>query len=195
MYFGLLGAPAHGYLALAAVVGLESMGVPVPGETALVTAGVLAHQGELELVPVIAIAATAAVVGDNLGYLLGAKGGRRLLEHRGPLAQWRRRFVARGERFFARHGARAVFLARFVVGARVAAAWLAGVNRMPWRRFLVWNALGGVSWAVAAGMAGYLLGAVASRLLTSFGIGVLILVALTAALAYGWHRVSTHRPR
>lgn len=194
MSFLLLGTPAHlGYLALAAAVGLESMGLPLPGETALVTAGVLAHQGHLEIVPVIAIAAIAAVAGDNLGYLLGAKGGRKLLERRGPLAQWRRRLISRGEAFFARHGPKAVFLARFAFGVRVTAAWLAGVNRMPWPRFLVWNALGGVAWAAVAGMAGYLLGAAASQLVTSLGIAALIAIALAAALVYGWQRYRRRR--
>jgi membrane protein DedA with SNARE-associated domain len=170
-----------GYLALAGFVGAESMGAPLPGETALVTAGVLAHQGQLQIALVIPVAAGAAIVGDNIGYLLGAKWGRPLLEHDGPWVRWRRRFLAEGERFFARHGPKAVFLARFVAGARVTAAWLAGADRMPWRTFFLWNALGGICWALAAGLIGYLLGAAGQRIAASAGLAALFLFLLVGA--------------
>ena len=105
-----LAVPSHlGYVALAGLVGLESMGVPVPGETALLAAGILAQQGHLKIEFVIAVAAGAAVAGDNLGYLLGRKEGRSLLLGAGPLERQRRAFVGRGERFFGRHGAQRSF--------------------------------------------------------------------------------------
>lgn len=115
-----------GLPALAALVGAESMGLPVPGETALIAAAVLAHQGHLAIGSVIAVVACAAIVGDNIGYLIGRRGGRWLLERPGPLLARRRRLLERGDRFFERHGPKAVFLARFVAGARVTAAWMAG---------------------------------------------------------------------
>jgi membrane protein DedA with SNARE-associated domain len=166
------------------------MGLPLPGEAALVAAGVLAHQGQLSIGVVIALGAGAAIAGDNLGYLLGAKGGRRLLERAGRFARWRRRFLAEGERFFARHGSKAVFLARFVAGARVTAAWLAGANRMPWRRFLIWNTLGGACWATLAALVGFVSGAVGERIAGAVGAaGVgLALTAATVAVAIAARR-------
>lgn len=171
------------YLALAGLVAAESMGVPVPGETALLAAAVLAHQGHLALPVVIAVVAVAAIVGDNVGFLLGRRGGRWLLERPGPLRAHREHLLERGERFFARHGSKAVFLARFVTGVRVTAAWMAGVNRMPWMTFLAWNALGGISWAIAVGVLGYLLGATAERFVRSTGVVGLAVVAAAVAIA------------
>lgn len=181
--------PIHvGYLALAVLVGAESMGVPLPGESALLAAGLLAHQGGLNIAAVIAVAAAAAVVGDNVGYLLGRRLGPVLFTRPGPLLEHRRRLLRRGELFFARHGPTAVFLARFFAGARVTAAWLAGANRMRWRTFLLWNALGGVAWAITFGLLGFLLGAGAERLVKAIGVyGFLVtlaLVALAAALLW-----------
>jgi undecaprenyl-diphosphatase len=129
MPIALLALPRHlGYLALAALIGGESLGLPLPGESALVAAAELAHQGRLQLGAVLATAAAAAILGDNLGYLLGRRGGRRLLDGRGPLRERRRRLLQRGERFFARHGAKAVFLGRWIAGLRASAAWLAGTR-------------------------------------------------------------------
>src|SRR5438270_4239030 len=119
-----------GYL-LPAIIGLESMGIPSPGETALVAAAVLASQGKLQIWLVIVIGVCSAIIGDNVGYLLGRKFGRELLEAPGP---WRRRrliVISAGDKFFARHGGKAVLLGRWVALVRVAAAWLAGVNKMP----------------------------------------------------------------
>jgi membrane protein DedA with SNARE-associated domain len=174
-----LAVPSHlGYVALASLVGLESMGVPVPGETALLTAGIVAQQGHLKIEVVIAVAAGAAVAGDNLGYLLGRKGGRSLLLRAGPLERQRRAIVGRGERFFGRHGASAVFLGRWVTGVRVVVAWLAGANRMHWPRFLVWNALGAIAWAVTVGLAAFLLGAAGEKLIASAGAAAVVAVGV-----------------
>lgn len=152
-----------GLPALAALIGAESMGLPVPGETALIAAAVLAHEGHLAIGAVIAVAATTAIVGDNVGYLIGRRGGRRLLDRPGPLLGHRRRLLQRGDEFFERHGPKAAFLARFVAGARVTTAWMAG-NRMRWRTVLAWNAVGGVVWAVTIGLLGFFVGAAAERL-------------------------------
>jgi membrane-associated protein len=168
-----------GYLALAVLVGIESMGVPAPGETALIGASVLAERGHLSITGVIAVAATAAIIGDNAGYAIGRSGGRWLLTRPGRLHRHRARLLARGERFFVRHGGKAVFLARFSAGARVTAAWLAGANHMPWRTFLLWNALGGVTWAVGVGLLGFLLGPAAERIVHEFGwAGLALLIAV-----------------
>jgi membrane-associated protein len=178
-----LGVPRHlGYAALAGLVGLESMGMPVPGETALLAAGILAHQGHLNIELVIAVAAGAAIAGDNLGYLLGRKVGAAILLHPGPLERRRRRLLHRGERFFARHGAGAVFLGRWVTGVRVVVAWLAGANRLPWRTFLLWNALGGVAWAVTVGLAAFLVGVAAEKLISAAGVAAAVAVGIAVAI-------------
>ena len=150
----LFGVPTDlGYVALAALVGLETMGIPLPGEAALITGGVLASEGHLDIELVIVVAAAAAIVGDNVGFWIGRRGGRRLLELPGPLARHRRRVLDRGEEIFRRHGGKTVFFGRWFSVLRIASAWLAGVNRMPWGTFIVFNALGGISWAVSVGWA------------------------------------------
>jgi membrane protein DedA with SNARE-associated domain len=193
----LFSVPKHlGYLALALLVGLESTGVPVPGETALIAAGVLAHDGGMEIGAVIAIAAVAAVIGDNAGYLIGRQGGRRLLEARGPLERHRLSIIEQGEPFFEAHGPKAVFLGRWVAGLRIAAAWLAGITHMRWRTFFFWNLLGGISWAVSVGLAAYLLGPVARKIIEDLGVGAIALVAV-GAVTYGawwWYRRRRRTP-
>src|ERR687887_1236688 len=158
MLAAILTVPATvGYPLLFVLVGAESAGALVPGETSLIIAGALAGRGELSLPLVVAVAATAAILGDNIGYLIGRRGLRRLLDRPGRWSAHRQRLVARGEAFFARHGSAAVFFGRWLPGLRVVASWLAGANRMPWPRFLLWNALGGIPWAATVGPAAYLL--------------------------------------
>ena len=140
-----------GYLAVAVFVGVEASGVPVPGETALIAAAVLASQGKLSIELVIAIAAAAAIVGDNIGYMLGRRYGRRLLERPGRTKVRRQLALARGEQLFARHGPKAVFIGRWIALLRIWAAWLAGIAGMYWPTFLLWNALGGICWALSSG--------------------------------------------
>jgi membrane-associated protein len=190
MITSLIHLPAHlGYLILFALTGAESAGVPVPGETALITGGVLAHHGQFHIGLVIAVAAAGAIVGDNIGYLIGRSGGRRLLERPGPFEKQRRDALRHGEPFFAKHGPKAVFLARWVIGVRLAAAWLAGINRMHWLTFAFWNALGGIAWATTVGLAAYLLGPAAEHVFKTVGIGG-VAVAGAIALAYVvWRRV------
>ncbi len=158
-----------GYL-LPAIIGLESMGVPSPGETALILAAVLASQGKLQIWLVILIGVSSAILGDNLGYLLGRRLGRDVLEAPGPFRKRRVAVIAAGDRFFERHGAKAVFFARWIALVRFAAAWLAGINEMHWRTFFFWNALGGISWGVTYGLVGYFGGTAAGNAISSFGI-------------------------
>jgi undecaprenyl-diphosphatase len=135
-----------GYSALFGIIFAESAGLPVPGETALLAAGVMAGAGHLALPAVIAIAALASILGDNLGYAIGSRGGRRLLLRPGRFAGWRRRALDRAERFFARHGEAAVLFARWVPVARYLTPLTAGAARMPWRRFFAFNVVGAVAW-------------------------------------------------
>jgi membrane protein DedA with SNARE-associated domain len=177
-----------GYPLLAVLVMAESGGVPLPGETALIVGGVLASQGELKIELVIATAAAAAIVGDNIGYYIGRRGGRWLLQRPGPFHRQRLHVLELGEPFFVRHGPKAVFFGRFVLGLRTWASWLAGANHMRWRTFFVWNALGGICWATGVGLVAYFLGSSAGNLVTTFGIYGLVAVLLAAAVAFVWHR-------
>jgi membrane protein DedA with SNARE-associated domain len=158
---------------------MESAGIPLPGETALATAGVLASRGKLDVSAVVVVAAVAAIVGDNVGYWIGRLGGRKLVNR----WRWSERHAARvlpwSERFFARHGAKTIFLGRFVAVLRVTAAWLAGVGRMDWWRFFLWNAAGGICWAALVGLVAYYLGQAAADAIARYGLiggGVLIVV-------------------
>jgi membrane protein DedA with SNARE-associated domain len=172
---GLSVSSKLGYL-LPAIIGLESMGVPSPGETALVLAAVLASQGKLQIWLVIVIGTASAIAGDNLGYLFGRRFGRDVLVARGPMREHRRRAVRAGDRFFKRHGPKAVFLARWIALVRFAAAWLAGINRMRFRQFFFWNALGGITWAITYGLVGYFAGEAGAGVLKQLGIvGAIIL--------------------
>jgi len=176
-----------GYPLLFVLVACESGGLPIPGETALIAASLLASHGTLSIELVIPIAACAAIVGDNIGYQIGRRGGRWLLERPGRLHSSRLRVLERGEPFFARHGPKAVFLGRFVLGLRVWASWLAGITRMRWPSFVLWNALGGVCWATLVGLAAYLLGSSASNAIEAFGLYGLVALALFLAILIAAH--------
>jgi membrane protein DedA with SNARE-associated domain len=158
-----------GYL-LPAIIGLESMGVPSPGETALVLAAVLASQGKLQIWLVILIGVSSAIIGDNLGYWLGRRFGRDVLEAPGLFYERRKRVIVAGDQFFAKHGPKAVFFARWIALVRFAAAWLAGINEMRFLEFFFWNALGGITWGVTYGLVGYYAGSAAADAITTFGI-------------------------
>jgi membrane protein DedA with SNARE-associated domain len=166
---------------LFALVALESFGLPVPGETALIACSVIASQGDLSIVAVIVVAATAAIIGDNLGYLAARKGGRALLNRYRLTRGIAERYLPRGERFFAKHGGKAVFLGRFVAVLRVTAAWCAGLARMNWWSFLGWNAAGGIVWATLVGVLAYFLGEAFAKLIGPIGLlaagGVVLLTA------------------
>jgi membrane protein DedA with SNARE-associated domain len=183
-----------GYPLLLLAVMAESSGVPIPGETALITAAVLASRGKLQIEVVIPLAALGAILGDNIGYQIGRRGGRWLLERPGRFQRQRLAALENGEVFFARHGPKAVFLGRFVLGLRVWASWLAGAMHMRWRSFFFWNALGGVCWATAIGLLAYFLGDAAGSAVSTFGIFGLIAVAIAIVgglLAHRRHRRST----
>jgi len=173
-----------GYPLLFVLVMSEAGGVPIPGETALIAAAVLASQGKLQIEIVILLAAAGAIVGDNIGYLIGRKGGRWLLERPGPFHRQRQEVLRVGEPFFEAHGPKAVFFGRFVLGLRVWASWLAGATHMRWRSFALWNALGGIAWASAVGLVAYLLGHSAGNAIEAFGIYglVAVLIAIVGAL-------------
>jgi len=182
----------YGLLFLFGIVALESAGLWLPGETALIAAGVYASKGHLSITGVIVIAAVAAIIGDNIGYWIGREGGRRLLYRYALLRRFADRFLPAGERFFRRHGGKAVFLARFFGGVRVTGAWLAGITRMNWWRFLGWNAAGGIVWAVAVGLIAFFAGKAAADALARYGIyaaiaGAVAVVLLIAAL-HVWRR-------
>ncbi|MHB8533197.1 MAG: DedA family protein [Solirubrobacteraceae bacterium] len=182
-----------GYPLLFLLVMSESGGVPVPGETGLLTAAILASQHKLKIELVIPLAAAGAIVGDNIGYLIGRKGGRWLLERPGAFHRQRQRVLTVGEPFFERHGSKAVFFGRFLLGLRVWASWLAGATRMHWVKFLLWNALGGITWACVMGLSAYFLGSTASNLIETFGLYGLIALVLAVVGTLVMHRRAKRR--
>jgi membrane protein DedA with SNARE-associated domain len=177
----------YGLGVLFLVVMLESFGVPLPGETALIAAGILAAQGHLSIVAVIVVGAAAAILGDNLGYwIIGRWGGRALFAHWGWLNRYADRVLPRAERVVARHGAKAVFFGRFVAVLRYTVAWLAGLGRMPWRSFLLWNALGGIAWATLVSLLAYYLGAAAAATIARYGLyGAALVIVIVVAGYFG----------
>ena len=183
MLAAIIDLPANvGYAAVFALIAVETMGIPVPGETALIGAALLAHDGQMDIVWLVVLAAAAAIIGDNVGFAIGRKGGRKLFARPGPFHHHRMKVLEHGEPFFARHGPKAVFLGRWVSGLRIASAWLAGMNKMDWPTFLFWNALGGIAWAVSIGLGVYFLGHFAEQVISTAGpaaavAGVLALVA------------------
>lgn len=155
---------------LFALIALETMGIPLPGETALITAGILASKGELPIEGVIAVSAAAAILGDNVGFLIGRHYGRRLLTAPGPFSSHRMKVIEVGEPFFDRHGPKAVFLGRFISGLRITSAWMAGISRMHWPIFTFYNAAGGIVWAAAFGLIAYYGGEHAESVIHTVGI-------------------------
>jgi membrane protein DedA with SNARE-associated domain len=180
----MLAVPSQlGYPVLFALIFGESAGLPLPGETALLTAGVLAGTGRLSLPLVIAVAVVAAVTGDTLGYWLGRRGGRAVLAHRrGPFAAFRQLALERGERFFERHGAKTVFLGRFVPGVRVVAAVLAGAGAMPWPRFAIYNLSGAFVWAATVASLASLVGPAIAAAMWIAALGAAVVGGLVALL-------------
>jgi membrane protein DedA with SNARE-associated domain len=177
-----------GYPLLFVIVLSESGGAPIPGETALIAAAVLASQGKLHIGLVIPLAAAAAIVGDNIGYLIGRKGGRWLLQRPGAFQRQRQEVLRIGEPFFDAHGPKAVFFGRFLLGLRIWASWLAGATRMRWRSFVLWNALGGICWASAVGLIAYFLGHSAGNAFEAFGLYGLVAVLLAIVGGLVLHR-------
>ena len=148
-----------GYAAVALFIMIESSGIPFPGETMLLLASFYAavsHQLQIPLV--IACAACGAIIGDNIGYVIGRTGGRPIVVRYGRYFFIKPQHLALAEAFFAKHGNKTVFLGRFITLLRAWAAFLAGVNHMPWRTFLLYNAAGGIVWATIFGTLGYIAG-------------------------------------
>ena len=177
---------SYGLYLLFAAVAIESAGVPIPGETTLITAAFLAtpSQHHYSLWSVIVVAASGAIVGDNVGYWLGREGGRALLERWGPLRRYAERTLPPAERFFAKHGAKAVFFGRFIAILRVTAAWLAGISHMPWWRFLIWNALGGILWATGVSLLAYEFGKAAADAVSRYGLYAVIALIVLGLIAF-----------
>jgi membrane protein DedA with SNARE-associated domain len=176
-------------------VAIESFGIPVPGETALIAFGVLASQGHYSVVSVIAVAAAAAIVGDNLGFwLIGRRGGRALIARFVWVERRTQYVLPRAEALIARYGGRAVFFGRFVSVLRETIAWVAGLAGMSWPRFLFWNAFGGIVWATGVGLLAYFGGKALADAVSRYGLYAGAAIAAAALLIAAGPRL-IHRIR
>jgi membrane protein DedA with SNARE-associated domain len=186
----------YGLILLFLLVAVESAGIPVPGETALITAGVLAAGGRFNIVEVIAVAAIAAIIGDSTGYWIARTGGRKALG-KIPIARDAvPKLLPRGERFFERHGPKTVVIGRFVAGLRITVAWLAGISHMPWGRFVLYNAIGGILWATTIGLVAYYFGNAAIDAVEKYGliaVGVIVALAVLGFFGHRWFRARMER--
>lgn len=185
----------YGYWAIAFTLLLENMGIPLPGETILLIASFMAYsEHDLRLSWIIVFATIACTIGDNLGYAIGYRGGRPLLARYQSFFRIRPSNIQRGEKLFETYGALTVFFARFVFGMRIITGPLAGVLRMPWRKFLLFNFLGATVWVGVISTAGYLFGQHWERLARSLKRLDLILIALFFLLvAWRWYRSRSER--
>ena len=178
----------YGYWAVGTALLLENAGVPVPGETILLLASFLAYsEHNLRLPWIMAVATAAATLGDNLGFALGSYGGRPLLGRYQSIFRIQKSTIERGEQLFARYGAATIFFARFVFGMRIIAGPLAGVLRMPWKRFAVFNFLGAAVWVSVISTVGYLFGRhwdKLERVMKRFDVVVAIIVVLVAVFLW-----------
>src|SRR5271157_935143 len=168
----------YGYLAIFVVVGMESAGIPMPGETVLVTAAILAGEGTLRIYGVIGAAAAGAIVGDNCGYWVGREFGFPLVYRYGRYIRLDERRLKLGQYLFLRQGGKIVFFGRFVAILRTWAAFLAGVNHFNWERFFLFNAAGGVVWASIFGAGGYALGRAFEVYARPVGIAALVVAVV-----------------
>ena len=187
---------SYGYVVLFFLVGLESLGIPLPGETALVTAAAFAALGHLSIYGVLTTAVAAAVIGDNGGYWIGRKGGIALVRRYGRFLHLNEAHLERARHFFGRHGPPTVFIGRFIALLRTWTAVLAGAARMPYGRFMLYNALGAACWAGAVGALGYVFGRNLPRLEHYMGqpsLAAALLVALVAGLWLGWRWFERNR--
>jgi membrane protein DedA with SNARE-associated domain len=177
---------ALGYPAAGLGILIESAGIPFPGETLLLAAAAWAAARHHSIVLVILFGFIGATVGADIGYYLGYRGGRPFMERFGAIFRVRPEHIARAELFFARHGDRAILAARFVLGLRTWASMLAGMAHMPFWRFQLFSAIGGLAWATVIGIAGYLLGSnlgLIEAVVRGVGIGGLAIVVIVVILA------------
>jgi len=174
----------YGLWVLFTAVMLESMGIPMPGETAVVTAAIYAGSTQqISVTSIVLVAATAAIIGDNIGYLIGRSIGIRLLARYGKYIRLNETRLKVGQYLFLRHGGKIVFFGRFVALLRTYAALLAGANRMNWPHFLIMNALGGICWAILFGGGAYLFGEEVKRV--AGPVSFLLLVSAIGLVAAG----------
>src|SRR5207248_7578808 len=169
----------YGYWAVLVFVAIESTGIPFPGETMLLIAAIYAGTTHRLSIPlVIGAAASGAIIGDNIGFWIGREGGYRLLRRYGRYIRLEERRLKLGQYLFLKHGGKVVFFGRFVAVLRAFAAFLAGTNRMPWPRFLLFNATGGIVRATPFGLGGYFLGENIHRLTGPIGISSIVLAVI-----------------
>jgi membrane protein DedA with SNARE-associated domain len=178
----------YGYWTVAIALLLENAGLPVPGETILLTASFLAFsEHRLHLPSIIAVGVLAATIGDNIGFLIGHFGGRPLLTKYGKYIFIRPQTIEDGEKLFARYGAGVVFVARFIAGLRVIAGPLAGVLRLHWRKFALFNFLGALLWVSVISGVGYLFGRHWEKLVEIMkNVNVIVFVAAGIVVAILW---------
>lgn len=181
----------YGYWTVGTALLLENAGVPVPGESVLLFASFLAYSEQtLRLPYIIVIGIAACTVGDNVGFVIGRRGGRPLLDRYQRFFRIRPATIAKGERLFAKYGAVTVLFARFIFGLRIVAGPLAGVLQMPWKQFAVFNFLGAIVWVTTISCIGYFVGTEWSsllRIMKQINTGVLIVAAVLAAVVW-WKR-------
>lgn len=176
---------SDGYAAVFVLVMLESLGIPLPGETVLIAAGTYAGSTHrLSIALIFAVASAGAILGDNVGFLVGVKGGYRLLRRYGPKLHIDAARIKVGRLVFDRHGGKVVFFGRFVSVLRTYAAFLAGTNKLAWRRFLIFNAAGGILWSAIYSFASYGAGNAITRASHTVDIvfGAVALVAIVTAI-------------
>lgn len=180
----------YGNIVLGVVVGLECLGLPLPGETLLIAGGIIAGTGHLNIVLVIFSAATGAILGQMAGYWIGWSIGLRLLRRYGHYIGLTPRRLAYGRALFRRHGEKVVIIARFVVVLRTLAALLAGANHMPWTRFMIANVVGSVAWSIFYGVGAYALGHAAKDVAgpAAIAFSAALLLVVVATVLYARHR-------
>jgi len=194
--YGLSFTPVSGpvgYGLLFALVFGESAGLPIPGESSIMVASIAASTGSLWIVAVLLVAIAAAILGDNLGYLCGRTFGRRIWTVGTIGRRKREQWLDDVDDFLDDHGSAAVVVARWLPVARFVVPWLAGMNRMPWRRFFACNAAGGIGWVVSVGMAAYVIGSTAKNAIVALGIVGLVGVVIGLAGHAVWHRRQRNR--
>ncbi|GAA0951320.1 DedA family protein [Kribbella koreensis] len=182
------------YLVVGLVIGVESMGVPLPGETTLIAAALLASQHDLNIVFVIAAAAAGAIIGDSIGYFIGRKAGRGLFERLG------RRFhhfseerIVKAEKYFHKYGVWTVFFGRFVALLRIFAGPMAGMLRMHYPRFLAANAAGGIAWSTTIGVVAYKIGDNADKIFGEVSVWALVVIGAALVVAYAVYKIRKRR--